>query len=341
MKNCYIVIGHPNTPEKFKLLLDNLKLLRKYTNCCIILSVNYFPHGIENWKGELYDYIIYSDCNEIQRQLLTDTNYTINTNHWDWVTVGMEPELPEEGVSIDYGFACNNLYLRGAQLGISLGYDGFIFMNYDVEIQNKKICKKLETSENLFFDTNDNNTSDDKHFNTYCFKSNLDLLKMLEDLNIEDTYNNIKYNHNKIGFLETIYYRYLFKKYKNKLYEKINLIKVDGLKESGYDINFDMNFKAYRCAECPDSGIVILLLEFIHSSADREISLEFEGKNHIFGNMKGRWVTHILTKWYKGMEYTTTVNGRKFTREIKKHDLDRNILTYKNKDYNNSIRNNK
>ena len=113
------------------------------------------------------------------------------------------------------------------------------------------------------------------------------------------------------------------------------------LKNLGYDINFDMNFKAYRCAECPDSGIVILLLEFIHSSADREISLEFEGKNHIFGNMKGRWVTHILTKWYKGMEYTTTVNGRKFTREIKKHDLDRNILTYKNKDYNNSIRNNK
>ena len=341
MKNCYIVIGHPNTPEKFKLLLDNLKLLRKYTNCCIILSVNYFPHGIENWKGELYDYIIYSDCNEIQRQLLTDTKYTINTNHWDWVTVGVEPEMEEDGVSICIGRAVNNLQLRGAQLAKSLGYNGFIFMNYDVKVLGGKILKKLESSQNLFFDSNDNSNAGDLQFNTYCFKSDENMLKMIEHCSIEDNWNNLKYNHDKIGYLETIYYRYLFKKYGENIYNYIQTIKVSELKNLGYDINFDMNFKAYRCAECPDSGIVILLLEFIHSSADREISLEFEGKNHIFGNMKGRWVTHILTKWYKGMEYTTTVNGRKFTREIKKHDLDRNILTYKNKDYNNSIRNNK
>ena len=65
MENCYIVVGRPNTPRKFKLLLHNLEILRNNTECTIILSVNHFPNGIENWKGELYDYIIYSDINEI------------------------------------------------------------------------------------------------------------------------------------------------------------------------------------------------------------------------------------------------------------------------------------
>ena len=329
MKNCYVVIGHPNTPEKFKLLLDNLKLLRKNTDCCIILSLNYFPQGIENWKNELYDYVTYSDYNKIFKGKLADLKYSITTDHWDWVTVGMEPELPEEGVSIDYGFACNNLYLRGAQLGISLGYDGFIFMNYDVEIQNKKICEKLETSENLFFDTNDNNTSDDKHFNTYCFKSNENMLKMIEHCSIEDNWNNLKYNHDKIGYLETIYYRYLFKKYGENIYNYIQTIKVSELKNLGYDINFDMNFKAYRCAICPKSNNVVLLVEFLHSSADREVSVEFEEKNIIFNNMKGKWATHYLTPWYEGMNYTTIVNGKKYKRKIEKHNLERNILTYK------------
>tara|TARA_B100000287_G_C20645356_1_gene784926 strand:+ start:356 stop:1345 length:990 start_codon:yes stop_codon:yes gene_type:complete len=329
MKNCYVVIGHPNTPDKFKLLLDNLKSLRKYTDCCIILSLNYFPQGIENWKDELYDYITYSDYNKFFKGKISDLKYTITTDNWDWVTVGMESELPEEGVSIDYGFACNNLYLRGAQLGISLGYDGFIFMNYDVEVQNKKICEKLETSENLFFDSNDNSTTTDKYLNTYCFKSNLDLLKMLEDLNIESIYNNIKYNHEKIGFLETIYYRYLYKKYTDRLYENINIIKINELEEKGYNINFDNHFKGYRYAICPKINKVVLLIEYMHSSADREVSVEFQGKDIILGNMKGRWATQYLTPWYEGMTYTTTVNGKKYKRKIEKHNLERNIITYK------------
>ena len=65
MKNCYIVAARPDSPDKFKLLLENLRLLRENTKCPIILSLNYYPYGIENWKEELYDYIVYSDINEV------------------------------------------------------------------------------------------------------------------------------------------------------------------------------------------------------------------------------------------------------------------------------------
>ena len=74
---------------------------------------------------------------------------------------------------------------------------------------------------------------------------------------------------------------------------------------------------------------VVLLVEYLHSSADREVSLEFEEKNIIFNNMKGKWATHYLTPWYEGMNYTTIVNGKKYKRKIEKHNLERNILNYK------------
>ena len=47
MKNCYIVAARPDSPDKFKLLLENLRLLRENTKCPIILSLNYYPYGIE------------------------------------------------------------------------------------------------------------------------------------------------------------------------------------------------------------------------------------------------------------------------------------------------------
>ena len=44
MKNCYVVIGHPNTPEKFKLLLDNLSFIYLIT-----LKNNFFFNNLTNY----------------------------------------------------------------------------------------------------------------------------------------------------------------------------------------------------------------------------------------------------------------------------------------------------
>ena len=187
MKNCYIVAARPIGKEKYKLLLDNLRLLRKNTECCIILSLNYYPNGIENWKGELYDYLVYSDINEIAKDEKGSNHYLMVADDFTWIT--------EEGKGdhyVEFGRAVNNLYLRGIQLGKILNMEGFICMNYDVGIKNNKFTKYLESEKDLFIEDMDNSATGELYYQTWCFKVTKNTIPMLEYLSKEENYNKEK-----------------------------------------------------------------------------------------------------------------------------------------------------
>ena len=322
MENCYIVVGRPNTPRKFKLLLHNLEILRNNTECTIILSVNHFPNGIENWKGELYDYIIYSDINEILSQPFT--NYLFKTDEWEWHT---------DGIDVDFGRAVNNLYLRGAQLAKSLGKDNFIFLNYDVAVRTKQTTLYLESSKkNLFFEQMENTVTGEDFLQTWFFKLNIDSLDMLEYLSTQKGYDDFKFkNDKKIGFYELIVRRYLDKKYKN-IEEECEIIQLMDLPKLGLDMDCDNYFpeEGFRIAVDPKHGQIVILIEFMHSSVDRIVSLEFQGKVFTFGNVKEKWYTMLLGEYKEGMEYTAIIDGIRYKIPIKKEYLEKNRLTYKN-----------
>lgn len=325
-KNCYIVAARPDTPDKFKILLDNLKLIRKNSKCPIILSVNHYPSGIENWKDELYDQIIHCDINELEEGESRDVAYRFETDMFYLRTIGVESENVG-GKYNDFGRAVNNLYLRGAQLAQTMGLNHFIFTNYDVEIKNKKSCDFLESKSSMFLENNFDSLTGEMFLYTWLFKLAEKDLQILIDLSSRENYNKIRFSINgSVGYYETIMWRYLEDK---GLINIIKRIQTRDLPEMGVDLNCDMVFKGFRCFEDPNHGKVILLAEYIAATSDREVSVEFKGKVHTLGNIKGRWATIVLEKWFEGMYYHATINGRKYKRFIKKIDLDRTIITYK------------
>lgn len=325
MKNCYIVAARPDSPDKFKLLLENLRLLRENTKCPIILSLNYYPYGIENWKEELYDYIVYSDINEVVFHNDQDSapyKYVFTTDWWIWRSDESRAE---------FGRAVNNLYLRGVQLGKSLGMDNYIIMNYDVAIKNKKTTSIFEnSSKNVFIEDMSNTTTGENFYNTWFMKLNNSLIPMLEHISTEEGYNEIKYDQTypQIGFYETIIRRYLESKHMPFSFnDGVEIIQMRDFEKLGIDMDCDNLFKEFRCVIDPDTNEVIMLVEFMMSSVDRIVSLEINNEVHTLGNCSRMWRTIGMGEWYEDMKYKVTINGKTYHRHITKELLNKNTIT--------------
>lgn len=125
--NLVIILSHCNTEEKKELLENNIKKLKSNNFDILLLSHIPIPPNIQ----ESIEYFIYDKSNPIinwpergmvfWKKILGDINYRLQT------------------IYPDYGWTAFNQILLGGNLGLSLSYDYFSFINYDIQLTDSII----------------------------------------------------------------------------------------------------------------------------------------------------------------------------------------------------------
>jgi|TARA_R110000851_G_scaffold133430_2_gene268317 hypothetical protein len=125
--NLIIILSHCNSREKREILIDNIKKLKTQNLDVLLLSHIPIPPSIQ----QMVEYFIYDKSNPIinwphrgmvfWKKILGDTNYRLQT------------------IYPDYGWTAFNQILLGGNLGLSLDYNHFSFINYDIQITDPVI----------------------------------------------------------------------------------------------------------------------------------------------------------------------------------------------------------
>ena len=125
--NLVIILSHCDTEEKKELLEDNIKKLKSNNFDILLLSHIPIPPNIQ----ESIEYYIYDKSNPIinwpergmvfWKKILGDIDYRLQT------------------IYPDYGWTAFNQILLGGNLGLSLSYDYFSFINYDIQLTDSII----------------------------------------------------------------------------------------------------------------------------------------------------------------------------------------------------------
>ncbi len=120
--NLIIILSHCDSKEKIEILTDNIKKLKTQNFDILLLSHIPIPSHIQ----QIVEYFIYDKSNPIinwpyrgmvfWKKILDDTNYRLQT------------------IYPDYGWTAFNQILLGGNLGLSLDYNHFSFINYDIQI---------------------------------------------------------------------------------------------------------------------------------------------------------------------------------------------------------------
>ena len=140
MKKIALITSFCNTEEKLEVLHDNIKTIKNLGLDVMVFSHFYLPKNI----NDLIDYTIISKENPI----LMWPAKTIN--HWQ--------SLPHKTFlcamvtsSADYGYAVLNQIKRMASLALSMGYDSFFIVDYDLNITEYVKSIFLDNKKNSFF----------------------------------------------------------------------------------------------------------------------------------------------------------------------------------------------
>jgi hypothetical protein len=125
--NLIIILSHCNSREKREILIDNIKKLKTQNLDVLLLSHIPIPPSIQ----QMVEYFIYDKSNPIinwpnrgmvfWKKISGDTNYRLQT------------------IYPDYGWTAFNQILLGGNLGLSLDYNHFSFINYDIQITDSVI----------------------------------------------------------------------------------------------------------------------------------------------------------------------------------------------------------
>lgn len=121
-----IILSHCDTNEKKSILNKNLETIRKTINCDIILT-SHIP--LEENIIEKVDYFVYDKSNPIlkypERVMII------------WKKIQTDNGLVKISYcNNDYGWTVFNQMLRGLEVSLNGGYKRYIFLNYDVNIND-------------------------------------------------------------------------------------------------------------------------------------------------------------------------------------------------------------
>tara|TARA_B110001454_G_scaffold120449_1_gene112448 strand:- start:8 stop:1051 length:1044 start_codon:yes stop_codon:yes gene_type:complete len=143
MKNLVTILSHCNTTAKLNVLLKNIAILKSISANLDILVVSHvsIPSSIQ----EEVDYVIFDKSNPImffpERGSIAWWNigagsgeeYAIENKNGTPVALRLESIVP------DYGWAALNQITLAAHIGLSLDYDYYTFINYDLKITQEVI----------------------------------------------------------------------------------------------------------------------------------------------------------------------------------------------------------
>ena len=125
--NLIIILSHCDTEEKREILIDNINKIKSNNFDILLVSHIPIPPSIQ----ELVEYFIYDKSNPLiywpERGMVFWRSITSN------ISYKMTNILP------DYGWTALNQILLGGNLGLSLDYDYFSFINYDTRLTDLTI----------------------------------------------------------------------------------------------------------------------------------------------------------------------------------------------------------
>ena len=126
-KNLIIIQCHCNTEEKISVLEKNIKILKNQK--FKILVVSHIP--VNQTIQDKVDYFIYDKSNPIL--------------HWPdrgmihWMKIDFDKTYKAINVLFDFGWTSLNQILLAGNLGLSLDFDYYTFINYDIQITDNII----------------------------------------------------------------------------------------------------------------------------------------------------------------------------------------------------------
>jgi hypothetical protein len=140
MKKIALITSFCNTKEKLKVLYDNIKTIKDLGLDVMVFSHFYLPKNINN----IIDYTIISKENPIitwpekgilQWQSISYNNFSIHMSI----------------ANSDYGYAVLNQIKRMASLALSMDYNSFFIIDYDLNITDYVKSILLDNKKNSFF----------------------------------------------------------------------------------------------------------------------------------------------------------------------------------------------
>ena len=146
-KNLVIILSHCDTKEKLKILENNIQLLKSNSFDILLTSHIPLPESIQSQV----EYLIYDKSNPILHWPKRGMTF------WKTLSTGTE-NLKLINILPDYGWTAFNQFLTSSHLGLSLEYDYYSFINYDViftpqlietmKLPHNFLCSKVYESKN-------------------------------------------------------------------------------------------------------------------------------------------------------------------------------------------------
>lgn len=170
MKNNLIIITcHCNNEEKIQVLEENINLLKSIDLDIMLVSHVPVPFDIQSQV----EYVIYDKSNPI-----IDFPYR---GMVFWRTMNFNGTIIRfDNILSDYGWTAFNQYLLGGNLGLSLNYNFYSFINYDVKLTNLMLDSFQTPSDFLVSNVVDNN--DEKGYRFPSFMLNILSKKNLKSI---------------------------------------------------------------------------------------------------------------------------------------------------------------
>ena len=140
MKKIALITGFCNTEEKLKILHNNILTIKELGLDVMVFSHLYLPEYINN----IIDYTIISKENPVS---IWPGKYI---NQW-YLFRFNGAEYHMSVATPDYGYAVLNQIKRMADLALSMDYDHFFVIDYDVNINEHVKSALLDNKKNSFF----------------------------------------------------------------------------------------------------------------------------------------------------------------------------------------------
>tara|TARA_Y100000114_G_scaffold39159_1_gene34855 strand:- start:2685 stop:3656 length:972 start_codon:yes stop_codon:yes gene_type:complete len=186
-KNNLITIQcHCDTKEKISLLNKNIKILKKEK--FKILVVSHIP--VNQKIQDAVDYFIYDKSNPIL--------------HWPdrgmihWMKIDFDKPYKAINILFDFGWTTINQILLAGNLGLSLNFDYYTFINYDIKLTDNIINRMKNPLSLMSSKVIDNRVEDKFRFPSFIFnifsKKNL---KRILPLFSKEKYINGYYNEKR------------------------------------------------------------------------------------------------------------------------------------------------
>jgi len=146
-KNLVIILSHCDTKEKLEILENNIQLLKSNSFDILLTSHIPLPERIQSQV----EYLVYDKSNPILHWPKRGMTY--------WKTFSTDVEsLKLVNILPDYGWTAFNQLLTSSHLGLSLEYDYYSFINYDIiftqqmieimKLPHDFLCSKVYESKN-------------------------------------------------------------------------------------------------------------------------------------------------------------------------------------------------